>query len=156
VTIGIVHAGLAPVLVVGDVKPSLLLVAVVLVTSIAGFLPGIVWAFAAGVTANLLGGEPLGSVPLVMLLVAVLVAAGARLFGGLVWVYPVAAAFGATIVADVGLFAISQITADPLGSALAPDLLVRAAALNAVLAAVFVYPARVLMARLDPEEAPAW
>ena len=40
----------------------------------SGFLPGITWAFVAGLTANLLVGEPLGSIPLAMLLVAALVA----------------------------------------------------------------------------------
>ena len=94
------HAGLAPVIVVGGVKPNLVLVAVVLVTCLAGFLPGITFAFVAGLTANLLVGEPLGSVPLIMLVIAAMVAGGSRVFGGLIWIYPVAAAFVGSIVAE--------------------------------------------------------
>src|SRR5687768_11827004 len=102
VVVGIVHAGLAPVIVIAGVKPNLVLVAVVLVTCLMGFTPGITWAFVAGLTANLLVGEPLGSVPLVLLLVAVLVAGGSRALGGLVWIYPIAAAFIGSVVADMG------------------------------------------------------
>ena len=65
--------GLAPVIVIGGVKPNLVLVAVVLVSCWSGSCPGIVWAFAAGLTANLLIRNPLGSIPLEMLVVAALV-----------------------------------------------------------------------------------
>ena len=106
------HAGLAPVIVVGGVKPNLVLVAVVLVTCLAGFLPGITLAFVAGLTANLLVGEPLGSVPLIMLVIAAMVAGGSRVFGGLIWIYPVAAAFVGSIVADLGSLLISQLVTD--------------------------------------------
>ena len=64
VIVGIVHAALAPVIVIGGVKPNSCSSAVVLVTCFAGFLPGITWAFVAGLTANLLVGDPLGSIPL--------------------------------------------------------------------------------------------
>ncbi len=99
--VGIVHAALAPVIVVGGVKPNLVLVAVVLVTLMFGLLPGITWAFTAGLTANLLVGDPLGSIPLAMLLVAVMVAAGARVLGRVGWVYPIVATFVGSIVADL-------------------------------------------------------
>ena len=49
------------------------------------------WAFTAGLTANLLVGDPLGSIPLAMLLVAILVAGGARLLGRVGWIYPIVA-----------------------------------------------------------------
>ncbi len=58
---GIVHAGLSPVIEIAGVRPNLMLVAVVLVTALAGFGPGVVWAFAGGLTANLLTHEPLGA-----------------------------------------------------------------------------------------------
>ncbi len=141
---------------VAGVKPNLVLVSVVLVTCIAGFMPGVVWAFVAGLTANLLVGEPLGSVPLIMLTVAVLVSGGARAFGRLVWIYPVLAAFTGSVVADVGSLLISQMVTDAVPAAPPLDLLLRAAALNAVVVAILIYPARALVLRWAPEEAPAW
>jgi len=155
ILVGIVHAGLAPVLVAGGVKPNIVLVAVVLMTCLAGLLPGITWAFLAGLTTNLLVGEPLGSVPLVLLLVAAAVAGGGRVLGGLVWIYPVAAAFVGSILADVGSLLISQLVTDAVAAALPFDILLRAAILNAVLVAVLLYPARALAQRYAPE-APAW
>lgn len=156
VVVGVVHAGLAPVIVVGGVKPNLVLVAVVLVTCLAGFLPGIVWAFTAGLTANLLVGEPLGAVPLVLLLVAVLVRGGNRLLGSLVWVYPVIAALLGSIVADLGSLAISQVVADATPAAPPFDVLLRAALLNAAIVGLLLYPARAIALRYAPDEAPAW
>ena len=156
VVIGIVHAGLAPVIVVGGVKPNLVLVAVVLVTCLAGFLPGITWAFAAGLTANLLVGEPLGSIPLVMLLVAAAVGGGRRILGGLVWIYPVMAAFVGSIVADIGSLVVSQLVAEAVPAAPPFDILLSAAILNAALVALLLYPARALASRYAAEESPAW
>lgn len=154
---GIFHAALAPVIVIGGVKPSLVLVAVVLVTVLVGFLPGITWAFVAGLTTNLLVGEPLGSVPLVMLLVAALVAGGARMLGRMTWIYPVMAVFVASIVADLGSLAIGQMVADaPLLAGVPTDLIVGAAVLNTVIAAIFLYPARVVVQRYVLDEAAAW
>ena len=112
VILGIVHAALAPVIVVGGVKPNLVLVGVVLVTVLAGFQAGITWAFVAGLTANLLVGEPLGTVPLAMLIVAALAAGGARVFGRLTWIYPVLAAFAGSIVADLVALGIAQLVGD--------------------------------------------
>ncbi len=156
VVVGIVHAGLAPVIVIIGVKPNLVLVAVVLVTCIAGFLPGITWAFVAGLTANLLVGEPLGSVPLVLLLVAVLVAGGSRVVGGLVWIYPVAAAFIGSIVADIGSLLISQLVSEASPSAPPFEIILAAALLNAVIVGLLLIPARALALRYSPEDAPAW
>ena len=156
VVIGIVHAGLAPVIVVAGVKPNLVLVAVVLVTCIAGFMPGITWAFVAGLTANLLVGEPLGSVPLVLLLVAVLVAGGNRVVGGLIWIYPVAAAFIGSIVSDVASLFISQLVSEASPSAPPFDIILVAALLNAAIVGLLLLPGRALAARYAPEDAPAW
>lgn len=156
VIVGIVHAAVAPVIIVAGVKPNLVLVAVVLVTSLVGFLPGITWAFVAGLAANLLVGEPLGAVPLVMLIVAALVAGGSRVLGGLVWVYPVIAVFAGSIVADLGSLAISQMVTDAVPAAAPTEMLLSAAALNAIIVAILVYPARALVQRYAPEESPAW
>ncbi|MEO5986827.1 MAG: rod shape-determining protein MreD [Candidatus Limnocylindria bacterium] len=156
VIVGIVHAAIAPVIVIAGVKPSLVLVAVVVVTALFGFVPGVIWAFVAGLTANLLVGEPLGSVPLVLLLVTVLVAAGARAFGGLVWIYPVVAAFAGSVVADLASLLISQMVTDAIPSAPPADLLLRSAALNAATVALLLVPARALAQRYAPEDAPGW
>lgn len=156
VIVGIVHAGLAPVIVIAGVKPNLVLVAVVLVTCLVGFTPGITWAFVAGLTANLLVGEPLGSIPLVLLLVAVLVAGGSRVLGGLVWIYPVAAAFVGSIVADVGSMFVSQLVAEAGPTGPPFDIIVVAAILNAAIVALLLLPARALAKRSTPEDAPAW
>lgn len=153
---GIVHAAVAPVIVIAGVKPSLVLIAVVMVTALLGFVPGVIWAFVGGLMANLLVGEPLGSMPLVLLLVAVLVAGGAKAFGGLVWIYPVAAAFVGSIVADLGSLVISQLVTDAIPAAPPIDLLARSATLNAAIVALLLVPARALVQRFAPEEAPAW
>jgi rod shape-determining protein MreD len=156
ILVGIVHAALAPVIVVGGVKPNLVLVAVVLVTLLVGLLPGITWAFTAGLTANLLVGAPLGSIPLAMLLVAVLVGAGARLLGRVGWIYPIAATFVGSIVADLVALGISQLVTDAAATGIPVDLILAAATLNAAIAAILLYPARFIAARYVAEEAPAW
>jgi rod shape-determining protein MreD len=156
VVVGLVHAGLAPVIVIAGVKPNLVLVAVVLVTILVGFTPGITWAFVAGLTANLLVGEPLGSVPLVLLLVAVLVAGGSRVLGGLTWVYPVAAAFVGSIVVDLGSLLISRLVTEPSPGGPPFDIILVAAILNAGIVALLLVPARALARRSTPEDAPAW
>jgi rod shape-determining protein MreD len=156
VIVGIVHAGLAPVIVVAGVKPNLALVAVVLVTCLFGFMPGITWAFAAGLTANLLVGQPLGSVPLGLLIVAALVAGGSRLLGELAWVYPIAAAFVGSVIADIGSIVIAQLVADGIPGPPPFDVIVTAAALNAAIAGLVLVPARMAVARYAPGDAPAW
>lgn len=156
VVTGIVHAGLAPVIVIAGVKPNLVLVAVILVTCLFGFLPGIVWAFTAGLTANLLTSDPLGSTPLAMLAVAALVAGGARPFGSLVWIYPILAAIAGSIVADVLGQLIFALVAEPVQVGLPMELIVPAAVLNGAIVAVLLVPARSLAARYAPEESGAW
>lgn len=156
VIVGIVHASLAPVIAIGGVKPNLVLVAVVLVTVLAGSMPGITWAFVAGLTANLLVGDPLGSVPLTMLIVAVLVVAGARAFGRAVWIYPIIATFLGSVVADLGTLAIGQLVGASALGRVPFDLILAAATLNAAIAAIVLYPARVLAARYVPDELGAW
>jgi len=154
--VGILHASLAPVVLVGGVKPNLVLVAVVLVTILVGFLPGISWAFVAGVTANLLVGDPLGSVPLALLAAAIVVAAGAPVLGRLTWVYPVIAAFVGSIVADAASIAIGLLVADASVVAVPGALVAGAALLNAAIVAVVIYPARAVVARYATDEASAW
>ncbi|MEO8246634.1 MAG: rod shape-determining protein MreD [Chloroflexota bacterium] len=154
---GVIHAGLTPVIQVAGVYPNLALVAVVLVTVVFGFTHGTIWAFAAGLTANLVVSAPLGSLPLTLLLVAVLVAAGDRVLGRLTWVYPVLAAFAASIVADAATLAISRLVGEPVAGGDALALMLPAAVLNAVLAGLLFPLVRLLAGRLGLlEERPAW
>ena len=156
VLVGIAHAGLAPVIEVAGVRPNLVLVAVVLVTATSGFGTGVIWAFVAGLTANLLVLEPLGSLPLALLLVSVLVAGIERLIGRLVWIYPVLAAFLGSIVADAVSLGVFRLVDEPLDVGLPIQLILPAAVLNAAILGIFLYPARALVGRLGTEEKAAW
>lgn len=152
---GIVHAGLAPIIQVAEVKPNLLLVAVVLVTVSFGFRAGIVWGFVGGLTANLLVPQPLGSMPLALLVSSALVAGGHRIFGRLVWVYPVMAAFTASVAHDGLVISLHELLGEPLRVGLPLELILPAAVLNAALAGLALLPVRLLARRLIGEE-PSW
>lgn len=156
VIVGIVHAAIAPVFVVGDVKPNLVLVGVVLVTSLGGFQAGITWAFVGGLTANLLVSDPLGSIPLGLLVVAALTAGGARILGQAAWVYPIVAVAIGSLMADLITLGLGQLVGDaPIGT-VPGQLLLGAAALNAVVGAIVLGPARMIAARYVADEAAAW
>ncbi len=143
-------------LVLGGVKPDIVLVAVVLVTANFGFAQGILWAFVAGTVANLLIPEPLGSVPLALLAVTALVSAGSVVLGRLVWVYPIGAAFAGSVVADfVSLGALAAVGGS-LAVGIPLELIVPAAVLNAALTGLLLVPARILQLRYSPEEKGAW
>lgn len=156
VVVGIVHAALAPALTVAGVKPNLILIAVVLVACLYGFLPGATWAFAGGLAVNLLVGEPLGSVPLSLLLVAAVVAAGSRVVGRSVWIFPVLAALAGSLMADTLTVLISSLVSDRAPAPLPTNILLTAAALNAAVTGLLLYPARRLAAAHLADEAPAW
>jgi rod shape-determining protein MreD len=153
--VGIAHAGLAPEIEVAGVRPNLMLVAVVLVTALAGFGPGVVWAFAGGLTANLISNAPIGSIPLSLLLVAALVAGGDQLLGRLIWLYPILAAFAASILADMVIIGIFRLLG-AVTPAIPVDLLLPAAVLNAAIVGLLLYPSRLAARRVLPEERPAW
>ena len=156
VLIGILHAAVAPVIAIGDVHPNLVLVAVVAVTVVKGFGPGVAWAFAAGLTTNLLTREPLGSIPLGLLLVVAATAGGARLFGRLSWAYPVAAVALGSIVVDAISLGVLLMVDPPLSGALPVQRIAGAALLNTVIAAIVILPARTLVERAGADEKPAW
>ena len=132
VLFGIVHAAIAPVIIVAGVKPNLILVAVVLVAA------------------------PLGSVPLVLLVVAALVAGGARLIGRFSYPYPIVAALAASLVADALSLVIFRLVAEPPQAGIPLDLMLPAAVLNAAIAGLFVVPVRAVASRVLPEESAAW
>jgi len=137
--------------------PNLVLVAVVLVTTSFGFSVGITWAFLSGLVANLLIPEPLGSIPLALLLVAALVSGGDRVLGRLVWAYPILAAFAGSIMADlVSLAALSLVGNGSLGTTVPLQLILSAAVLNAAITGLLLVPMRLVILRYRPEEKPAW
>jgi len=153
--VGIAHAGLAPEIEVAGVHPNLMLVAVVLVTALAGFGPGVVWAFAGGVTANLISTAPLGSIPLSLLLVAALVAGGDRLLGRLIWLYPILVAFVGSILAELVIIGVFRLLG-AIAPAIPFDLILPAAVLNAAIVGLLLYPSRLAARRMLPEERLAW
>jgi rod shape-determining protein MreD len=143
-------------IVVGGVKPDLLLVAVVLVTCRFGLLAGATWAFVGGLTANLLVTQPLGSIPLSLLIVSALVAGGNRVFGAFVWLYPILAALIGSAISDIVRLLVGSLVEDPGSVALAVELIAPAAVLNAAIAALLLYPMRAITDRYAPDERPAW
>ena len=154
--VGIAHAGLAPEIEIGGVRPNLMLVAVVLATALLGFGPGIVWAFAGGLTANLISTTPIGSMPLSLLMVSALVAGGDRLFGRLTWLYPILAAFAGSMLADLVIVGVFRLLSDSASLGIPVERMLPAAVLNAGVVGLFLYPARVLTRRMVLEERPAW
>jgi rod shape-determining protein MreD len=142
--------------VVGGVKPNLVLVAVVLVTTSFGFSAGITWAFLAGLVANLLIPEPLGSIPLALLVVTVIVSGGSRVLGRLVWAYPVVAAFAGSIVADLVSLAALSLVGGSVGTTVPLQLILPAAVLNAATTGLLLIPMRMILLRYRPDEKPAW
>ena len=156
VLIGILHAAVAPVLAIGDVHPNLVLVAVVLVTALGGFAPGVAWAFIGGLTANLLTREPLGSVPLALLVVAACVAGGARLFGRLSWAYAVASVAIGSVMVDLISLGILKMVDVPIAGGIPAGRIFAAALLNATIAAIVIVPVRILLARSGTVDQHAW
>ena len=150
------HAAAAPVIAVGDVHPNLALVAVVAVTVRQGFGPGAAWALVAGLTANLLTTEPLGSIPLGLLVVVAVTAGGERLFGRLAWAYPVAAVAIGSIVVDAVSLGVLQMIDPPLSGGLPLERVASAALLNAVIAAIVILPTRAVLERSSANEKAAW
>jgi rod shape-determining protein MreD len=154
--IGILHAAVAPVLVIGDVHPNLVLVAVVLVTVTRGFGPGVAWAFVGGLTANLLIREPLGSIPLALLVVAAAVAGGERLFGRLSWGYPLASVAIGSVLVDAITLGILQMVDLPLAGGFPIQRIIAAALFNTAIGAIALLPTRVMLARAGGARTGAW
>lgn len=147
---------MSPVIAIGGVHPNFVLVAVVVVTVVWGFGPGVVWAFVSGLTANLLTRDPLGSIPLSLLVVAAAAAGGERLFGRLQWAYPVAAIAIGSLVVDAISLGVMRMVDLPLFGGLPVQRILVAAALNAALGAIAIVPTRMLAARTATTEKEAW
>ena len=149
---GVVHAGLAPVLQVAGVRPNILLVVVVLVTSRRGLGMGISWAFVAGLVANLLSRAPLGSIPLAMLAAALVVSATEQLLGRLWILVPIVAAMLGSVIADGMELGILRLLDQAPTAGLPLPLVAAAAVLNGALAAILLLPARRLLHRMERDE----
>jgi cell shape-determining protein MreD len=133
-----------------------MLAALVAVTALLGLGTGAVWAFVGGLTVNLLTTDPLGSVPLGLLLVAGLLTGASRLVGrsGA----PLAllgGAIGSLLVDLVGLIVLVVVGGAPLpqpGSL--AGLLLPTAAVNGLLAALAFVAARGALSRFGLEPSP--
>lgn len=153
---GIVHLSLTPFVVINDVRPSLVVVAVTLVTALFGFELGLIWAFAAGVTVTFLAFEPLGTTPFALLMLCALVAVTGKVLGRLSWIFPIAAALVGSLLVDGLTLGIFGLTGTDLRVPNVAALIVPAAIFNAVLAAVLLVPARLAAARVAQEEMAPW
>ena len=138
----------------GDLRPNLILAFVVAVTALLGLGSGAMWAFLGGLTSNLLTSDPLGSLPLGLLLAAAAVAVLVRLIER-----PPAAAvflggFSGSLVVDVVGLAVLAFTGSA-SMALSPasfvSLLVPSALVNAVLALAVWYGLRAVLTRVGQE-----
>ncbi|MDQ3880138.1 MAG: hypothetical protein M3295_03560 [Chloroflexota bacterium] len=122
-------------MVIAGVRPNIVLAATVVVTALAGWGNGMAWAFLAGTTANLLGFEPLGLVPLALLVASALVAGVGRVFGRVTWLIALVGAvaslaYDAVVLGTLTLLGTGVATTDPA------VVLVPAALLNAALTTV--------------------
>ena len=147
---------MAPVLAIGGVHPNLILVAVVLATVLRGFGIGVAWAFVGGLTANLLIRDPLGGLPLALLVVAAVVAGAERLFGRLSWGYPLLSLALGSVIVDTISLGILRMVDVPLAGAFPTQRLIAAALLNTAIAGIALLPTRILLARAGAADRPAW
>jgi cell shape-determining protein MreD len=150
---GVIHASLAPLLAMGDVRPNLILAAVVAVTALLGLGAGALWAFVGGLSANLLTTDPLGTIPLGLLLVAALVAVISPLFGRQGVLLAVVGGLAGSVLLD--LAAAVVLTLDGSGPAGGPwsliAVVVPTAVLNAALAAMLYLAGRAAIGRFAPD-----
>ncbi len=138
IAVGVLHAGLAPVLAVSDVRPDIVLIAVVLVTCHRGPQAGATWAFVAGLTVNVLSAQPLGAIPLSLLAAASLTAVGLPLLATVRGVYPIVAVMLGSVVADGALLAIDRVTTGAGAGPISLEVVAIGAVLNGALAAAAV------------------
>jgi cell shape-determining protein MreD len=151
---GFLHAAVSPVVLVAGVKPNLLLVGVVLASAVAGLTAGSAWAFVGGLAANLVLSEPLGSIPLTLLLVAALVAGLRPVLGHFGWLYPLVAAAAASLLADLVALAVFSLVSG--AAEIAPRVVLIAAVLNLALVACALVPLRLWTLRRRAEGRWAW
>jgi cell shape-determining protein MreD len=125
-------------------------VGVVLVTVLTGFDAGLAWAFVAGLTANLVGREPLGSIPLELIAACLVTAAAARAVGRPPVLTVLVAALAGSVVVDLLGLGILRLLGSPPAGPLPVERLALAAGLNALIAVLLFVPVRVMASRLAP------
>jgi cell shape-determining protein MreD len=138
----------------GDVRPHLILAAVVAITALLGLGTGATWAFVGGLTANLLTTDALGTIPLGLLLVAGLVTLMARAVGRHAAALALVGGAAGSIVLDVLAIGVLLVSGG-MGSVIRPPdlvaLVVPSAIVNGLLAVVLYIVARTAMTRLGYE-----
>jgi cell shape-determining protein MreD len=144
------------VLAVGDLRPSLILAAVVSGTALSGLEAGLTLAFVGGLTVNLLTTDPFGSVPLGLLLVAGLVAGIDGSLGRRgILLAVLAGGIGSLVVDLVGMLVLMLVGGAPASQpATLVSLLLPTAAINAAIAALLFVAGRAALSRLGFEPAP--
>lgn len=148
---GVIHASLAPLLAMGDVRPNLILAAVVAVTALLGLGAGAVWAFVGGLSANLLTTDPLGIVPLGLLLVAALVALLGRPLGRRGVILALVGGFLGSVLLDVvaaGVLVLEGNVSPGAGPGTLLLVVAPTALVNATLAAALYMAGRAAITRL--------
>ena len=151
---GLVHASLAPLMAMGDVRPNLILAAVVAVTALLGLGAGAIWAFVGGLTANLLTTDALGTIPLGLLLIAGLVTLMGRALGRHAAVLALVGGAIGSIVLDALGIAVVLLQSSAGASIVVLDLvgiIVPSAVVNGLLAVALYLVARAAMTRLGYE-----
>ena len=153
---GVIHASLAPLLAMGDVRPNLILAAVVAVTALVGLGAGAVWAFVGGLSANLLTTDPLGTVPLGLLLVAALVALLGRPLAQRGVILALAGGFLGSALLDILAAGVLVLEGDaaPWGPGTVLAVVAPTAVVNAALAAALYLAGRAAIGRLAPDARP--
>ncbi|HEX7171123.1 MAG TPA: hypothetical protein VF365_00790, partial [Candidatus Limnocylindria bacterium] len=73
-----------------------------------------------------------------------------------VWVYPILAVALGSVVADLVVLGLGQLVGDARISELPTQLILGAAAVNAVVGAILLLPARMVAARYVADEAAGW
>jgi cell shape-determining protein MreD len=143
----------------GDVRPNLILAAVVAVTALFGLGAGALWAFVGGLTANLLTVDPLGTIPLGLLAVAALVALLARPLGRRGAALALVGGAVGSAVIDLAGVAVLFLEGDagPASSALGlAAVIVPTAIVNGALAGVIYLGARAAIRRVGTEMPATW
>jgi cell shape-determining protein MreD len=143
----------------GDLRPNLILAAVVAVTAVLGLGAGALWAFVGGLTANLLTTDPLGTIPLGLLAVAALVALLARPLGSHGTLLAlVGGALGSALLdmAAAGVLILEGNAGPGLSAIELASALVPTAVVNGALAAVLYLGARAAVSRVRTEMPASW
>lgn len=137
----------------GDVRPNLILAAVIAVTALLGLGAGALWAFVGGLSANLLTTDPLGIVPLGLLLVAALVALLSPIFGRQGVLLAVVGGLAGSALLDLAVAGVLALEGS--GPAGGPSSLIAVvvptAVVNAALALTLYLAGRAAIGRLAPD-----